>query len=184
MRRSLGRNTPETVHGSISCITLVVGHPAPRASPRPSARAAFLDGIPGMRCLCAVSGYSARLPTRPVCKLRRLTQPCTLSCTGPRCFSPSTPPLRVLGERVIHEHAFVPKLARHRNKVFAFIEFVFVLVCAERLSNCFFLRSLGASKMCLTRLPIDIRPSGKPGQTHFEAVLRAGGLQDHGITRG
>ena len=35
---------------------------------------------------------SAHLPTRSVCKLRRLTQPCTLSCTGPRCFSPSTPP--------------------------------------------------------------------------------------------
>ena len=48
--------------------------------------AAVLDGIPGLSRLCAVSGYSARLPTRSVYKLRRLTQPGTLSCTGPRCF--------------------------------------------------------------------------------------------------
>jgi len=48
--------------------------------------AAVLNGIPGLSRLCAVSGYSARLPTRSVYKLRRLTQPGTLSCTGPRCF--------------------------------------------------------------------------------------------------
>jgi hypothetical protein len=57
-------------------------------------------GKPGLRRFGAVAGYSARLPTRSMHKLRQLTRPCTLSCTGPQCSRRATAPPIVVSASV------------------------------------------------------------------------------------
>ena len=73
------------------------GRPTPKAAPRLARTRPASTGKPGLRRFGAVAGYSARLPTRSMHTLRRLTRPCTLSCTGPQCSRRATaPPLLCL----------------------------------------------------------------------------------------